>query len=70
MIAWVFDQVLMQCWPMLMLPPEVLLQALRQPAQSASVLTMTFGCGACIGYLHTSLECALRYRPILANRLN
>ena len=54
-------QVLMQCSPMLMLPPEVPFRAPLQPAQSASVLTVTSDCGYCIENIQTNLGWFLRY---------
>ena len=68
MTAWVLDQVLMQCSPMEMLPPDVLFRARQHPAQSASVLTMTSDCWLCIGNFQTSLGWFFRYLPILTNR--
>ena len=44
MMAWVFDHAFMQCFPIVMQPPDVLLRARLHPAQSASVFTTISYC--------------------------
>ena len=49
-------------------PSDVLLRALRHPAQSALVLTVISLTSTCMAYFQTSLGCIFKYLPVRRRR--